>query len=124
MKGDVHNIGKNILSSLLVAEGFEVHDLGVDVSTDAFLEEAKETNAGLIAMSALLSTTMIEQRDMISLLEEEGIRDQYLVVIGGSPVTEEYRKEINADGYAPDAIKAIEIIKELFNKKKSEEKRV
>jgi corrinoid protein of di/trimethylamine methyltransferase len=107
--GDIHDIGKNILSLLLQANGFEVHDLGKDVSTMNFVEKAQEVNAGMIALSSLMTTTRPAQKDVIDLLKAMGLRDRYLVIVGGAPTTSEWAKEIGADGWAETAEEAVRV---------------
>ena len=107
VEGDIHDIGKTIVGAMLQANGYEVHDLGVDVPTTRFIQAAKETNAQVIAMSALLSTTMLYQRDVLELLRNQGLEGKYTVIVGGAPVTQDWADEIGADGYARDAIDAV-----------------
>lgn len=113
--GDIHSIGKNMVCILLRAEGFNVKDLGVNVSAKKFAEAVKKYNPDLLAMSALLSTTMNEQKKTISFLEKENIRDKIKVIVGGAPVTETFAREIGADGYAPTAPGAVKISKDLIS---------
>ena len=113
VRGDLHDIGKSIVATMLESAGFEVYDLGVDVSPEEFVRKAKEVNADIVAMSALLTTTMIEMRNVIEELKRAGIRDRVKVIIGGAPVTEEFAREIGADAYAEDAVKAVEVCKRL-----------
>jgi corrinoid protein of di/trimethylamine methyltransferase len=115
--GDIHCIGKNMVCTLLRSEGFSVIDLGVNVSSDNFVEAIRKNNPALLAMSALLTTTMNEQKKVISFLEKENIREKVKVIVGGAPVTEMFAKEIGADGYAPTAPGAVTISKILLNKK-------
>ncbi len=118
VKGDLHDIGKNIVSSLLAASGFEVYDLGIDVDAQEIIQKAEEVQADVIGLSALLTTTLEQQREVINLLKELGLRDKYIVVIGGAPVTKEWCEEIGADGWSTDAIEAVKLIEELMEKKK------
>lgn len=111
VKGDLHDIGKNLTAMMFKGAGFEVYDLGVDVPAETFLEKAEEVGADVIGMSALLSTTMPNMREVIELLQEKGKRDKYIVMIGGAPVTEEFAQEIEADYYTPDAASAAEVAK-------------
>ncbi len=111
--GDLHDIGKNLVKMLIEGAGFEVIDLGTNVETDKFISTAKENNAGIIALSALLTTTMPVMKDIVDGLESAGIRDKVKVLVGGAPVTEEYAKEIGADGYGSDAGSAVRIAKSL-----------
>jgi corrinoid protein of di/trimethylamine methyltransferase len=111
--GDIHEIGKSLVGTMMSASGFQVHDLGVDVPTATFVAKVKETGANLLGLSALLTTTMTVQREVIEALEEAGIRDQVKVIIGGAPVSQEWADTIGADGYAEDAVGAIELAKRL-----------
>lgn len=115
VEGDIHEIGKSLVASLMSANGFTVHDLGVDVSPELFIEKVKETKATLLGLSALLTTTMTAQRKVIQALEEAGIRDQVKVLVGGAPVTEEWAGSIGADGYADDVMGAILLSKQLVS---------
>lgn len=118
VKGDIHEIGKNILSALLTASGFEVHDLGCDVPASAFVRKAEEVGADVIAVSALMTTTLPSQKDILDYLNSLGRRDKYLVLIGGGPTTAEWAEEIGADGYAETAVDGVKLAS-----KKLEEKR-
>ena len=111
--GDIHEIGKSLVGTMLSVNGFKVYDLGVDVSNKAFVDKVKETGAGILGLSALLTTTMTIQRDVIKALEEAGIRDQVKVLIGGAPISQEWADNIGADGYAEDAIGAVDLAKKL-----------
>ena len=115
VQGDMHSVGKNIVATLLKSGGFEVHDMGVDVASMAIIQKAKETKADMIALSSLLTTTMPYQREVIEDLAAMGIRDQFKVMIGGGPVTEDYAREIGADAYGKDAIQALEAAKKVFD---------
>jgi len=112
--GDVHDIGKNIVRALLTASGFEVHDLGKDVPIEDFISKVKETNANIVAASALLTSTALTQRDIIEALKREGLRERVKVMVGGSAVSTEWAREIGADGYAPDAVEAVELAKKFM----------
>jgi len=114
VEGDIHSIGKNIVAMLMKANGFKVYDLGVDVKSDVFVEQAKTRNADIIAMSVLLTTTMPYQREVIEELERLNLRDKFKVMVGGGPVTQEWAKEIRADGYGRDGIEAVEVAKQLY----------
>jgi len=114
VKGDIHDIGKNILALLMKSTGFEVVDLGVDKTEEEILSAAKEHGVSVIGLSALLTTTMPRMQDFIEYLQESGVRDQYKVIIGGAPVTEEFADEIGANGYGADATRAVEITKKLI----------
>ena len=111
VKGDLHDIGKNLVVMMLKAAGFEVFDLGVDVDTDTFIEKADETGADIIAMSALLTTTMPSMKEVIDELVRRGVRDKYTVMIGGAPVTQAYAQQIGADIYTEDAASAAQMAK-------------
>jgi methylmalonyl-CoA mutase cobalamin-binding domain/chain len=113
VKGDLHDIGKNLVAAMLEGAGFKVVDKGVDVSPDQFVAAVKESSANLVAMSALLTTTMGSMRDTIEALANAGLRGKTRVIIGGAPVTQSYAEEIKADGYAPDAASAVEKAKAL-----------
>jgi len=113
VKGDLHEIGKTLVGTMLTANGFEVTDIGIDVSADDFITAIKETNATLIGASALLTTTMRAQQDVIRALQEAGLRDQVKVMVGGAPVTQSWVERIGADGYAEDAIGAVAVAKKL-----------
>lgn len=115
--GDVHNIGKNMVSILLRSDGFKVNDLGVNVSADSFMDAIKKENADILAMSALLTTTMKEQEKIISMLKQQNLRDKVKIMVGGAPINEEFAKEIGADGYAPSAPEAVKLAKKLISKK-------
>jgi len=114
VKGDLHDIGKNLVAAMLEGAGFKVIDLKVDVSPEQFVTAVNENSADLVAMSALLTTTMGSMRDTVGALDEAGLRDKVKVLIGGAPVTQSYADEIKADGYAPDAASAVEKAKELL----------
>lgn len=114
VKGDIHNIGKQIVMSLLTANGFEVTDLGVDVPTATFVEKVMELRPDIVGLSALLTTSLPHQRAVIEALKEAGVRDQVRVLIGGSPVTAEWAEVIRADGYAPNAALAVDRAKQLM----------
>ena len=111
VRGDLHDIGKNIVATLLSAAGFEVVDLGVDVSPEKFVEAVKENNPDIVGMSALLTTTMVEMEEVIKALKESGLRDKVKVIIGGAPITEEFAKKIGADAAAKDAVEGVNICK-------------
>ena len=113
VEGDIHDIGKTLVATMLSASGFEVHDLGVDVPIKTFIDKAREVNADVIGLSALLTTTMVTQQSVIEALEEAGLRSQVKVMVGGAPVTRSWAKEIGADGYSEDAIGAVAVAKKL-----------
>jgi corrinoid protein of di/trimethylamine methyltransferase len=113
--GDIHEIGKSLVATMMSASGFKVYDLGVDVATEDFVNKVKETGANLLGLSALLTTTMTVQRQVIEALEEAGIRDQVKVILGGAPVSQEWADSIGADGYAEDAVGAIDLARKLVD---------
>ncbi len=114
VKGDLHDIGKNLVAMMLEGGGYEVIDLEVDVSPERFVEVVNEQGPDAIGLSALLTTTMPSMKDTVDALEEAGVRDKVKVMIGGAPVTQNYADEIGADGYAPDAASAVDMIAELL----------
>ncbi|HEY4723431.1 MAG TPA: corrinoid protein [Anaerolineae bacterium] len=113
VKGDIHEIGKNLVATMLSASGFEVHDLGVDVPFDKFGQKAREVNADIVGVSALLTTTMAGQKTVIEALDDMGLRPQVKVIVGGAPVTRSWAQEIGADGYSEDAMGAVALAKKL-----------
>ena len=115
VEGDIHEIGKSLVGTMLTAAGFEVYDLGVDASPHKLIAKALEVNADIIAMSALLTTTMVKQRELIDDLEKEGLRSRFKVMVGGAPVTQDWFQKIGADGYSEDAIGAVNIAKQLMS---------
>lgn len=118
VKGDIHSIGKDILGMLLKTRGFEIHDLGVDVASSAFLNKAEEHSADIIAMSSLLTTTMPGQKEVIDLLKDKMLREKYIVMVGGGPVNQNWAGEIEADGYADTAEEAVRLAEELISAQK------
>ena len=116
VQGDIHSIGKNIVATLLFASGFDVIDLGEDVSAERFVNKAKEVNADLIGASALLTTTLPSQKKIIEALKAEGMRDKVKVIFGGAPCTPEWVEEIGGDGYAENAIKGVELATKLIGR--------
>ena len=118
VKGDLHDIGKNLVAVMLKGAGFDVVDLGTDVAPEDYIAKAEEVGADIIAMSALLTTTMPEMREVIEVLEEKGLRDKYIVMVGGAPVTENYAEKIGADYFTPDAGSAAEAAKKAVLAKK------
>lgn len=108
VKGDLHDIGKNLVRMMMEGKGLEVYDIGIDVPADKFVEKAIETQADIVAMSALLTTTMPEMKTVLEALEKVGIRDKVTVMVGGAPVTDSFCKQIGADIYTPDAASAAE----------------
>ncbi|MDD5367965.1 MAG: corrinoid protein [Anaerolineaceae bacterium] len=114
VKGDLHDIGKNLVSMMLEGAAFEIVDLGVDVPPEKFVEAAKTSGASIIAMSALLTTTMGNMKATIEALKVAGLRDKVKIIIGGAPISQQYANEIGADGYAPDASKSVALAKSLI----------
>ncbi len=114
VKGDLHDIGKNLVAAMLEGGGFEIIDLGVDVSPEKFIGAVKEKGANIVALSALLTTTMPSMKTTIEQLQEAGIRDQVKVMIGGAPVTQKYADEIGADGYSDNASGAVTLARKLI----------
>lgn len=114
VKGDLHDIGKNLVAMMLEGSGFEVQDLGVDVSPEAFVKAA-QGGAQVIGMSALLTTTMVNMQSTLQALQSAGIRNQVKVIIGGAPVTDEFARKIGADAYAPDASSAVKTVRQLIS---------
>jgi 5-methyltetrahydrofolate--homocysteine methyltransferase len=113
-KGDLHDIGKNLVAMMLEGQGFSVEDLGVSVSTEKFIEAVKDKKPDVLALSALLTTTMVEMQKTIDALKEAGLRDSIKVVVGGAPVTQAFADQIGADGYAYDSPGAAQRCKELI----------
>jgi corrinoid protein of di/trimethylamine methyltransferase len=109
VKGDLHEIGKTLVGTMLTANGFQVIDIGVDKTADEFIAAIKESQATIVGASALLTTTMLQQKNLIKALEESGLREQVKVMVGGAPVTAKYADDIGADGYAKDAISAVDM---------------
>ena len=116
MHNDIHDIGKDMVASMLMAAGFEVTNLGVNVPSDTFIGKVKELDADILALSALLTTTMPEQKIVIDTLEKEGLRSGVKVLVGGAPVNRQWADEIKADGYAENAIEAVKVARELVGK--------
>lgn len=116
IEGDIHSIGKTIVATMLSANGFEVYDLGADISAEKIVETAIEKQANIIGVSALLTTTMFGQKKVIELLESKGIRNKFKVIIGGAPVTPSWVNESGADGYADNAVEAVNLVKRLIKK--------
>jgi 5-methyltetrahydrofolate--homocysteine methyltransferase len=115
-KGDLHDIGKNLVGIMVEGAGFEVVDVGVDVSPEKFVNAAKESNADVIGVSALLTTTMPGMKNTVEAVKEAGLNGKIKVIIGGAPVTQKYADEIGADGYARDAAAAATLVKKLLGK--------
>lgn len=116
VKGDMHDIGKKLVAMMLKGAGLEVIDLGVDVEADTFIDRAEEVGADIICMSALLTTTMPNMETCIEKLKERGLREKYIVMVGGAPVTADFAKQIGADYYTEDAASAAELAKQIMNK--------
>jgi len=116
-KGDIHEIGKILVGTMLTAHGFQVHDLGVDVAGEKFAAKVREVKADIVGMSALLTTTMRNQKTVVEALERDGLRPQVKIMVGGAPVTRRWAEEIGADGYAKDAMSAVTLAQELMQKK-------
>ncbi len=115
VKGDLHDIGKNLVASMLEGCGFEVINLGVDVTAEKFVAAVKENNASIICMSALLTTTMTYMSEVIAALESAGLRDQVKVMVGGAPINQEFADKIGADGYSSNANAAVAVARELMS---------
>ena len=113
VEGDIHEIGKTLVGTLLSASGFQVYDMGVDVSAARIIEKVREVDANIVALSALLTTTMVKQGEVIEILKKEGLRSSVKVMVGGAPVTREWVQKIGADGYSEDAIGAVNAGKQL-----------
>jgi corrinoid protein of di/trimethylamine methyltransferase len=111
--GDIHDIGKTLVATMLSASGFQVFDLGVDVDVAAYAQKAREVEANIVGVSSLLTTTMVKQRDVIETLDDMGLRPQVKVMVGGAPVTQSWAAEIGADGYSEDAMGAVQLAKTL-----------
>lgn len=116
VQGDLHDIGKNLVSMMLKGAGFEIHDLGVDVEPDVFIDKAEEIGADVICMSALLTTTMPKMQECIDRMKQRDVRDKYIVMIGGAPVNESFAQQIGADYYTADAASAAEVAKAAVQK--------
>jgi len=116
VKGDLHDIGKNLVAMMLEGGGFEVIDAGVDVSAQKFMDLVKEKKPDILCLSALLTTTMGEIKNVIDAFKENGLRNDIKIMVGGAPLTVDYSKEIGADGYSPDAASAVDLAKKLLGK--------
>ena len=119
VKGDVHDIGKNLVNIMLEGAGFLVHDLGVNVAPETFVEQVQEQKPDIVGFSAFLTTTMPMFKANINALEKAGIRDDVIVMVGGAPVTQEYADAVGADGYAADASTAVRLAKELIERRRA-----
>jgi 5-methyltetrahydrofolate--homocysteine methyltransferase len=113
VKGDIHDIGKNLVGMMLEGAGFEVTDLGVNIDADTYIDAAREKGATILGMSALLTTTMPYMKVVIDRMKERGVRDNYIVLVGGAPLNEEFSRSIGADAYCRDAAIAVEVAKKL-----------
>lgn len=113
---DIHDIGKDIVASMLTASGFEVYNLGIDIPNETFVAKVKELKPDILGMSALLTTTMPEQKNVIEMLKAEGLRDSVKVMVGGAPVNREWSDSISADGFAENAVEAVKVAKTLVGK--------
>ena len=116
VRGDIHEIGKTLVSTMLAAAGFEVHDVGVDVPAETFADRAREVGADIVGLSALLTTTMTAQRDVVRALDRDGLRPRVKVIVGGAPVTRAWAEEIGADGYGEDAVAAVSLARSLVGR--------
>ena len=117
VKGDLHDIGKNLVTMMMEGAGFKIIDLGVDVKIDNLLETLKEEKADILGLSALLTTTMPEMQNVIEALEEAGLRDQVKVIVGGAPIDQAFADTIGADGFGKDAVEAVQLARDLMAKK-------
>jgi corrinoid protein of di/trimethylamine methyltransferase len=118
VEGDIHDLGLRIVSSMLRANGFKVYDLGFNTKSLDFIEKAKEVKADIIAVSSLMTTTMPFMKDLIEALDASGLRREFIVIVGGGPVTEQWAKKIGADGYGRDAAEAVKAARELMKRKR------
>lgn len=115
VEGDLHEIGKTLVGTMLTANGFKGIDIGVDKPASEFIDAVKESGANLVGASALLTTTMLQQEKLIGALKDAGLREQVIIMVVGAPVTESYAKQIGADGYAEDAIAAVDLAMRLID---------
>jgi len=113
VKGDLHDVGKNLVSIMLEGAGYEIHDLGIDVPADKFVTAVRELQPDFVGLSAMLTTTMLAMRDVIEALKQAGVREQVKVVVGGAPLTDAFAQQIGADGYATDANRAVVLVQSL-----------
>jgi len=116
VKGDLHDIGKNLVIMMLEGGGFEVVDLGIDFPQNKFIEAIREHQPQVVGMSALLTTTMVEMKNTIQAIVQAGLKEKVKIIVGGAPVTEKFARDIGADGYAPDAASAVDLVKSLVTK--------
>ena len=114
VRGDLHDIGKNMVVTMLRGVGFEVEDMGINIKTEEFVNKVKELKPDILGLSALLTTTMPEMKKVIDALTKQGLRDKIKVMVGGAPVNEKFAQEIGADGYAPDAGASVDVAKQLL----------
>lgn len=114
VEGDIHEIGKSLVGTMLTAAGFEVHDLGVNVPAEKIIAKAEEVGADIVGLSALLTTTMVRQREVIEAMDKKGLRNRTRVMVGGAPVTQDWVQKIEADGYSEDAIGAVNMARNLM----------
>lgn len=114
VEGDIHDIGKNLVSSMLSANGFEVHDLGADVKLERFIEKAEEVDAHFICLSALLTTTMLGQKRVVEIMKEKGLSDRMKILVGGAPVNQKWADDIGADGYGENAMVAVKVAQQII----------
>jgi 5-methyltetrahydrofolate--homocysteine methyltransferase len=121
VKGDLHNIGKNLVGMLLEGAGYQVIDLGIDVSSEKFVEEVKGKQPEMVGMSSMVTTTMPRMKEVVESLVESGLRSRVKVIVGGAPVTEKFAQDIGADGYAPDAASAVEKVRKLMGSHREKE---
>jgi corrinoid protein of di/trimethylamine methyltransferase len=122
IEGDVHDIGKNLVKIMYIGAGWEVYDLGKDVPLMTFVNKAKEVKANIVAASALMTTSMMQMKDLIQLFKQENIREKVGIIVGGAPVSQEFANEISANGFAPDAVKAVKIGEKILLDKKTSDK--
>jgi 5-methyltetrahydrofolate--homocysteine methyltransferase len=115
VKGDLHDIGKNLVAMMMEGAGFEIIDLGIDVPAEKFIQAMKDNKPQVVGMSALLTTTMVQIKENIKAFNDAGVRSNVKVLIGGAPVTQKFTDEVGADGYAPDAASAVDKVKELLS---------
>ncbi|MCK4804402.1 MAG: corrinoid protein, partial [Spirochaetes bacterium] len=111
--GDIHDIGKSIVATMLEMNGYEVIDLGINISTETFVKKIRELNPDILGLSAMLATTMREQKEVIETVKKEGLRDRIKILVGGAPVSEQWAEEIGADGYGANAEMAVQLVKRL-----------
>jgi len=114
VEGDIHDIGKNLVSSMLSANGFEVHDLGADVKLERFIEKAEEVDANFICLSALLTTTMLGQKRVVEIMKEKSLSDRIKILVGGAPVNQKWADNIGADGYGENAMVAVKVAQKII----------